>query len=130
MGAPTFAARPQPRPALPTLPSRRVQSSGDRRKSAPAFASQSSLPAAPVHQVTVEPENAVADYDYDPGLSRSVCVCISISRNISVHQVPTFQASPEGKAGSRGDRETEGKQESCQSCQKEEDSGVNEIYGG
>jgi len=29
-----------------------------------------SLPAAPVHQVAVEPENAVADYDYDPGLSR------------------------------------------------------------
>ena len=128
MGAPTFAARPQPRPALPTLPSRRVQSSGDRRESVPAFASRSSLPAAPVHQVTVEPENAVADYDYDPGLSRSVSVsvCISISRNISVHQVPTFQASPESKAGGKGDR----KQESCQSCQKEEDSGVNEIYGG
>ena len=62
-----------------------------------------------------------------PGL----CVCISISRNISVHQVPTFQASPESKAGGKGDRrDTEGKQESCQSCQKEEDSGVNEIYGG
>ena len=59
-----------------------------------------------------------------------VCVGISISRNISVDQVPTFQASPESKAGGRGDRETEGKQESCQSCQKEEDSGVNEIYGG
>ena len=78
MGAPTFAARSQPRPAPPTLPSRPVPSSGDRRESAPAFASQSSLPAAPVHQVAVEPENAVADYDYDPGLSRSVCVCVSL----------------------------------------------------
>ena len=74
MGAPTFAARPAP----PTLPSRPVPSSGDRRESAPAFASQSSLPAAPVHQVAVEPENAVADYDYDPGLSRCVCVCVCV----------------------------------------------------
>ena len=73
MGAPRFAGRPAP----PTLPSQRVPSSGDRRASAPAaFASQSSLPAAPVHEVAVEPENAVADYDYDAGLSRSVCVCV------------------------------------------------------
>ena len=74
MGAPTSAGRPAP----PTFPSRPVPSSGDRRASVPAFASRSSLPAAPVHQVAVEPENAVADYDYDPGLSRSVCVCVSL----------------------------------------------------
>ena len=72
VGAPSFTGRPAP----PTLPGRRVPISGERRASTPAFASRSSLPAAPVHQVAVEPENAVADYDYDPGLSRCVCVCV------------------------------------------------------